>query len=267
MTPQNPSAQQAPNLAVSNRIALLLSQRLSAAQSLGAPKPSTSETPVPVSAPFSSLGARAPNTNGNNKTGKGNANPPPTTTTSKTQRYEDEDDLRSAGDPNAGIGMDPGAPKTGDAAKKEEALALRRKLLGKRRREDDGPARGRARAEESSDEEMGRSALGKKKARHAVTAYSAPTGRRNTDTRGARGTTNGAEPTQYEPPAVATPAEKITETSESNEDQEMGGVDVPALEATDGAAAPEANGAKKKRKRNKKKKKKKAETPAAETPS
>lgn len=155
MAPSNPPPQTITPcpLDLRNRISLLLATKQSKAQSLfGAslPQPTTSSA-TKTPAAFSSLASG------------GQKNQPQE---SQRRRLEDEDDF-TALEPNVGIGAgrDAAAQQKANAAR--EDLALKRKLLGKRQREDKSNGKyGNRKPEppaESDDEDEGRSGLGRNK--------------------------------------------------------------------------------------------------------
>ncbi|KAI1201464.1 hypothetical protein F5X97DRAFT_22966 [Nemania serpens] len=137
--------------------------------------PSTTTKPTPS---FSSLASQPPNPNSNLNTTTA-SNP-----RSRSQPHEAEENLFAAQDPNAGLGFGSGGPRRagergekGGTARDRENQVLRSRLLGRKRgvaAAAAGDARGgttfrQAEGEGSSDEEPGRSGLGraKKRARRA----------------------------------------------------------------------------------------------------
>ncbi|KAI0016646.1 hypothetical protein F4780DRAFT_670184 [Xylariomycetidae sp. FL0641] len=198
-----------------------------------------------------------------------------------TRRCDDDEEeaqfaaeLRGA-DPHAGLGFAakkaPGAAGGGEASARDRAL--RGKLLGKRRgREQDGAARRRRQEPESSDEEPGRSGLGraKKRARREE----------RDDGDGGEGTTGGRgvlEEDEVEE-NMGVDARKLAieaggESAQAADTMELDGDEAAADAPADGegdaeAAAVGAEGdvdadaaAKKKRKKRKKKKKNQSTTP------
>ncbi|RYC60129.1 hypothetical protein CHU98_g6067 [Xylaria longipes] len=169
MAPPSKGTNPAPNYTVTmNRVQTQIEAQLRIVRSFmpsrpAAPNTSTSHSTTGTKPSFSALASASAST----------SNPTPANFKSRQQNQkQDTESLFTetrAQDPNAGLGFGGSSKRNSEREKERENQILRSRLLGRKRGAGDSSGR-TSRREESSDEEPGRSGLGraKKRARREV---------------------------------------------------------------------------------------------------